>query len=111
MLGGLGDMMGMLKQVKEFQSRMGEIQAALEASRFTADAGAGAVTVTVDGKGTVVDVRISLSATGDVELLEDLVKASVCAAVRKAQEAMQSEMSKLTGGLNIPGLSAMLGGQ
>ena len=111
MLGSLGNMMGVLKQAKELQSRVGEVQAELAAKRFTADAGGGAVTVTVDGKGTVVDVKIAPSATGDVELLEDLIKAAVCAAMGKSQDAMKQEMAKLTGGLNIPGLSEMLGGQ
>jgi DNA-binding YbaB/EbfC family protein len=101
----------MLKQVKEFQSRMAEIQAELESKRFTADSGGGAVSVTVDGKGTLVDVKIAASATADVELLEDLVKSAVSAAVRKSQEAMQQEMAKLTGGMNIPGITEMLGGQ
>ena len=111
MLGSLGNMMGVLKQAKELQSRVGEVQAELATKRFTADAGGGAVTVTVDGKGTVVDVKIAPSATGDVELLEDLIKAAVCAAMGKSQDAMKQEMAKLTGGLNIPGLSEMLGGQ
>lgn len=111
MLGSLGNMMGVLKQAKELQSRVGEVQAELAAKRFTADAGGGAVTVTVDGKGTLVDVKIDPSATGDVELLEDLIKAAVCAAMGKSQDAMKQEMAKLTGGLNIPGLNEMLGGQ
>jgi DNA-binding YbaB/EbfC family protein len=110
MLGNLGNMMGALKQAKELQSRMAEVQAELASKRFVADSGGGAVAVTVDGKGTVINVKIDPTATADVELLEDLVKAAVCAAVRKSQEAMQEELSKLTGGFNIPGLSEMLGG-
>ena len=111
MLGGLGNMMGMLKQAKEFQEKLAGIRAELESRRYTADAGGGAVAVTVDGKGTVVTVKIEPAATGDVELLEDLVKAAVGAAVSRAQEAMQQEMQQLTGGLNIPGLTDMLGGR
>lgn len=110
MLGGLGNMMGMLKQAKEFQEKLTQVRAELESRRYTSDAGGGAVIVTVDGKGSVIRVKIEPTATGDVELLEDLVKAAVCAAVTKAQSAMQQEMQQLTGGLNIPGLTDMLGG-
>ena len=49
--------------------------------------------------------------TYDVEMLEDLIKSAVCAAQRKAAEGVQAEMSKMTGGLNLPGLDALLGGQ
>ncbi len=110
MLGGLGNMMGILKHAKEFQEKVAQMRAELESRRYSADAGGGAVAVTVDGKGSVIRVKIEPSATADVELLEDLVKAAVCAAVTKAQDAMQQEMRQLTGGLNIPGLTDMLGG-
>jgi len=109
MLGDLGNMLGALKQAKAIQSRMGEMQTELAARRFTAETGGGAVAATVDGRGTLVDLKIAPSATGDVELLEDLVKAAVCAAVTRAQEAMQQELARLTGGLNIPGLGEMFG--
>ncbi|MHC4063787.1 MAG: YbaB/EbfC family nucleoid-associated protein [Planctomycetota bacterium] len=110
MLGGLGDLAGLLKQAKEMKGRMEEIQAELAASRHTADAGAGAVAATVDGKGALVDIKIQSAATQDVELLEDLIKAAVGAAVKKSQQQMQEQMTKLTGGMNIPGLTDMLGG-
>jgi len=110
MLGGLGDLAGMLKQARQMKSRMDELQAELAARRHTADAGGGAVAATVDGRGTLVDVKIQPTATQDVELLEDLVKAAVGAAAKKAQQEMQQEMSKLTGGLNVPGLTDLLGG-
>ena len=110
MLGGLGNLAGMLKQAKEMKGRMEQIQAELAVRRHTAEAGGGAVTATVDGKGTLVDVKIRPEATRDVELLEDLIKAAVGAAVSKAHQEMKDEMARLTGGLNIPGLSQMLGG-
>jgi len=56
-----------------------------------------------------VRIKIDPKAAEDVELLEDLVKAAICAATGKAQDALQAEMSQLTGGLNIPGLTDMLG--
>ncbi|MCH7703206.1 MAG: YbaB/EbfC family nucleoid-associated protein [Planctomycetes bacterium] len=110
MLGGLGNIAGMLKQAKEMQSRMAEVQAELAKSRFESEAGAGMVKATVDGRGTLVDIRIDPKAVSDVELLEDLIRAAVGSAAQRAQEAAKAEMAKLTGGLNIPGLSDLLGG-
>ena len=111
MFGDLGNLTGLLKSAKEFQGKMAKIQEELAGRRYEAEAGGGAVRATVDGKGTLVDIRIESQATGDVELLEDLVKAAVGAAVKKSQEAMQQQMASLTGGLNIPGLTDMLGGR
>ena len=110
MLGGLGNIAGMLKQAKEMQSRMVEVQAELANRRFESEAGGGMVKATVDGRGTLVDIRIDPQAVSDVELLEDLVRAAVGSAAQRSQEAAKAEMAKLTGGLNIPGLSDLLGG-
>ncbi len=112
MLGGLGNLAGMMKQAKEMQSRMKEVQELLATSRFEADSGAGAVTATVTGKMELVGLKISpeTATSGDVEMLEDLIKSAVCAAQRKAADGMKEEMQKITGGMNIPGLDGLLGG-
>jgi nucleoid-associated protein EbfC len=112
MLGGLGNLAGMMKQAKEMQSKMKEMQEALANSRFEADSGAGAVAATVTGKLELVALKINpeIVKSGDVEMLEDLVKSAICAAQRKAVEGVKQEMSKITGGLNLPGLDALLGG-
>lgn len=110
MLGGLGNIAGLLKSAKEMQAQMAKMQAELARRRYDADAGGGMVHVTVDGKCTLIDVKIDPQAVRDVELLEDLVKAAVCAATAKAQETMKNELAAMTGGLNIPGLAEMLGG-
>ena len=111
MFGQLGDIAGLIKSAKEMQGRMAQMQAELAAKRYEADAGAGMVRAVVDGKGTLLDIKIEPQAAQDVELLEDLVKAAVCSAIGKSQEAMKSEMAAMTGGMNIPGLTDMLGGQ
>jgi DNA-binding YbaB/EbfC family protein len=109
LFGNLGNLTGMLKGARELQERMGALQAELAARRFTAEAGAGAVRATVDGQTNLVDIKIDPAAVSDLELLEDLVKGAVGAASNKAREAVRAELSKLTGGLNIPGLPEMLG--
>ena len=109
MLGGLGNLAGLMKQAKSLQENMAKVQEALAQQRFEADAGAGMVRAEVNGKGELIQVKIDPKATDDVELLEDLVKAAVSAATAKAQEGMKAEMAKLTGGLNLPGLSELMG--
>ncbi|GJQ25105.1 MAG: nucleoid-associated protein [Phycisphaerae bacterium] len=112
MFGQLGNIAGMMKQAKELQGKMKEMQESIAASRYTADSGAGAVTATVTGKLELIDVKINpeTAKSGDVEMLEDLVKSAVAAAQRKAAEGVRAEMAKLTGGLNLPGLDGLLGG-
>ena len=84
---------------------MGQINAADPGNfLFTGSSGGGMVRVDADGKGNVRKVMIDPSVVNpaDVELLEDLVAAAVSDAQRKAAEAAKGEMSKLTGGLNLP---------
>ena len=69
------------------------------------------VTVTVNGKHDLLAIKIEPAAINpdDPEMLQDLIVAGVNDAMHKAKEAMQAEMRKLTGGLDIPGLSGMFG--
>ncbi len=110
MLGGLGNIAGLLKSAKEMQGNLEKLQAEMAERRFEGVAGGEAVRATVDGKGTLVDIRIDPKAVSDVELLEDLIKAAVGAATTKSQEQMKQEMSSLAGGLDLGQLSQMLGG-
>ena len=109
MFGGLGNFANLLKQAKSFQENMQKMQEFLAQQRHEADAGAGLVRAVVDGKGELLQIKIDPGTTGDVESLEMLVVSAVSAATRKAHEAMKGEMAKMTGGLNLPGLSEMLG--
>ncbi|MGD2109089.1 MAG: YbaB/EbfC family nucleoid-associated protein [Phycisphaerae bacterium] len=109
MLGGLGNLAGVLKSAKGLQAQVSKMQEELASRRFEGDAGGGMVRATVDGRGTLVDVKIDPQALNDVELLEDLVKAAVGAATTKSHEAMKNDVAAMTGGLNIPGLTDMLG--
>jgi DNA-binding YbaB/EbfC family protein len=109
MFGKLGDIAGMMKQAKEMQGRMQEMQEQLALARFEAETGAGAVKATVTGKLELVELKIDPASAGDIEMLEDLIKSAVCAAQAKAAEGVKAEMQKMTGGMNIPGLDGMLG--
>ena len=96
----------MLEKIQKMQEDMAAKQAEVEASEFTASAGGGAVEVTVSGKHEVLSVKIQPDVVDpeDVEMLEDLLIASLNEAIRKANDTMEREMGKVTGGLNIPGL-------
>lgn len=111
MLSGLGNMFELLRNAKDIQARVKAMQDEMASKRFDAETGGGAVRVTVDGKGVVLNIAITPAAQGDTELLEDLIKSAVNAAVERAHAAMRDQLSELTGGLNLPGLDNMLGGQ
>lgn len=110
MFGDLGKMVKMLGQLK---TRLPEMQAKLESTRYTAEAGGGAVSATVNGRLGLIDIKISPEAAGEemkVDLIEDLVKAAVSAAQAKAAKAAKKALSDLTGGMELPpGLDGMFG--
>ena len=100
--GGMpGNMNNMMKQVQKMQKQMEEQQKMLEESEYTATAGGGAVEVTITGKKVVTKVKLDPDAVDpdDVEMLEDLIMAAVNEAMKKADDATQSAMSRMTGGM------------
>lgn len=109
MFGNLGNMAGMMKQAKALQENLHKMQETLAVQRHEGDAGAGMVRAQVNGRLELVQINIDPTTTDDVELLEDLIVAAVAAAGQKARDAAQQEMAQLTGGMNIPGLTDMLG--
>jgi nucleoid-associated protein EbfC len=99
-------MTDILKQAQALQSKLTELQAEAERKNVEASSGGGMVTAVVNGKLQVLSIRIDpqvLSAE-DREMLQDLVTAAVNEAIRKAQQMMAEAMSRVTGGLKIPGL-------
>jgi len=100
---GMGNMM---KQAQKLQSKMLKMQEELAARTVEASAGGGMVTVVASGKQQIVSINIEEEVVDpeDVEMLQDLILAAVNDALAKSQEMVSGEMSKLTGGLNIPGL-------
>lgn len=96
-----------MRQAQELQAKLAKAQQELAEATIEASSGGGAVTVTVNGQQQVLSVKISPDAIepDDVEMLEDLVMTAVNEALAKAQEMAAKRMGKLTGGLNIPGLT------
>lgn len=105
-MGGMGggNMNSMIRQAQKMQQDMLKAQEELESKTYEAGAGGGVVTATVSGKKELVSVAIDPEAVDpeDVEMLQDLIVAAVNEALRKASEDAASQMSKLTGGLNLP---------
>ena len=95
-----------MKQAKKMQERIASIQAELEGKTVEATAGGGMVTVVVNGKFEILSLKIDKEVVNpeDVDMLQDLIMAAVNEGIRKAQEMATAEMSKITGGFNIPGL-------
>lgn len=100
---GGGNMQQLMRQAQKMQADMQKKQAELNASTFTAQAGGGMVTVTVYGTKELKSIEIKPEAVDpdDVEMLQDLIVAGVNAAIREASEAVEREMGKLTGGMNL----------
>jgi len=96
----------MIKQAKKMQEQMEKMQAELKEKVVEASAGGGAVTAKVSGKQEVLEIKIKPEVVDpeDVEMLEDLILAVINDALKKSQEMVSGEMSKITGGINIPGL-------
>jgi DNA-binding YbaB/EbfC family protein len=97
---------GLMKQAQALQRKMQELQAELGERTVTAQAGGGMVEAVVNGRQELVSLNIDpeVATPDDVDMLQDLVLAAVNEALNRSREMMAQEMSKLTGGLQIPGL-------
>jgi DNA-binding YbaB/EbfC family protein len=94
----------MMKQAQQLQAKMGEMQAKLAEAEMEGQSGGGMVRVSVNGKGDLKKIKIDpkLMTPDDCEMLEDLIVAAFNDAKTKVEAHLQDEMSKLTGGLNLP---------
>lgn len=101
---GMGNIM---KQAQQLQTRMAKLQEELATRTVEATAGGGMVTAVVNGRQQLVSLVIEPEVVDpeDVEMLQDLIAAAVNDGLARAQEMVNSEMTKLTGGINIPGLT------
>ena len=104
----IGDLM---KHAQKMQQEMGKIQEESKKKTVEATAGGGMVTVTANGAMEIISINIERDVVNpdDIEMLQDLISAAVNEALRRAQQMVSDDMSKISGGLNIPGLGNMLG--
>ena len=102
----LGDLM---RQAQKMQEEMMKTQEAAKKKTVEATAGGGMVTVVASGAGEIISLKIEKDVVNpeDVEMLQDLIMAASNEALRRAQELVSEEMSKLTGGLQIPGMGGL----
>ena len=96
----------LMKQAQKMQEQMAKTQSELESKTVEVSSGGGKVTVTANGAGDVLAIKIDKEVVdpNDVEFLEEVVLSAVQQAVQQGKALAQSEMSKITGGLGIPGL-------
>ena len=100
---GGGNMQALMRQAQKMQQDMQKKQEELNEATFTAQAGGGMVTATVYGTKELKSIEINPEVVDpdDVEMLQDLILASVNAAIKEASETVEREMGKLTGGMNL----------
>jgi DNA-binding YbaB/EbfC family protein len=96
----------MMKEAQKLQARMLKMQEELAEKTVESAVGGGMIKVVANGRNQVVSIRIEKEVVNpeDVEMLQDLILAAVNDALTKSQEMVATQMGKLTGGLNIPGL-------
>jgi DNA-binding YbaB/EbfC family protein len=96
----------LMKQAQKMQAQMAKTQAELAEKTVEVSAGGGKVKVVANGAGDVLSIKIDKSIVdpNDVEFLEDVVLSSVNQAIEQGKAMAQSEITKITGGLGIPGL-------
>ena len=102
-------MAALMQQAQRMQRKIAKIQEEMAERTAEAEAGGGMVKAVANGKNQVVSISIEKEVVDpeDVEMLQDLVVAAVNQALKKAQEMVEEEMGKVTGGLNIPGLAGL----
>ena len=100
------NMGNMMKQAQKLQSKMLRMQEEMAEKTVEVTSGGGMVKVAANGRQQILSIQIEKEVVDpdDVEMLQDLILAAVNDALLKSQEMVSAEMSKLTGGLNIPGL-------
>ena len=99
-------MQNLMKQAQQMQQKMATLQKELEAREIETSSGGGMIKIKITGKQQIVDIVINKECVDphDVASLENLVKTAVNQAIKESQDMVSSAMSKITGGMNIPGL-------
>ena len=105
-MGGAQNMNAMIRQAQKMQDEITTLQEDIENREFTATSGGGAVEVVVTGKKTIKALTIKPEVVDpeDIEMLQDLIISAVNEAVNNVEQTTEDEMSKITGGVSLPGL-------
>ena len=105
-MGGAQNMNAMIRQAQKMQDEITTLQEDIENREFSATSGGGAVSVVVTGKKTIKSLTINKEVVEpeDVEMLQDLVISAINEAVNQVESTTETEMSKITGGVSLPGL-------
>lgn len=105
-MGNMGNMQAMMKKVQKMQADMLKAQEELKKRTVETSCGGGAVTIVANGKKEIESIKISPDALDpeDVEMLEDMIVSAVNDAMRQIDELSEKEMSKVTGGIKLPGM-------
>lgn len=104
--GGMGNMQQLMAQAQKMQEAMEKKKQEIDEMKISASSGGGMVTAEVTGGHRVTSITIDPAAVDpdDVEMLQDLIQAAINEAMQKADEFADTEMAKLAGGMNIPGM-------
>lgn len=104
--GGGQDMNSMIHQARKMQDQITALQEDIEQRTFDATAGGGAVSVTVTGKKTLQSITLKPEVVdpSDIDMLQDLIISAVNEAINQVEETTENEMTKITGGVALPGL-------
>lgn len=99
-------MQNLMKQAQQMQQKMATLQKELEAREIETSSGGGMIKIKITGKQQITGITINKECVdpNDVASLEDLVKTAVNQAVKESQDMVSGAMSKITGGINIPGM-------
>lgn len=101
------NMQKMLKEMQKMQGKMAKAQEDLSSQEYEAEAGGGAVKLTLNGQGQVTELKLKEEAVDpeDIEALEDLLIAAFNTAVKQKEDASTDSMSDVTQGMKgIPGM-------
>lgn len=99
-------MQNLMKQAQQMQQKMATLQKELESREIETSSGGGMIKIKITGKQQIVAISINKECVdpNDVTSLEELVKTAVNQSIKESQDMVSSAMSKITGGINIPGM-------
>jgi nucleoid-associated protein EbfC len=102
----MNQMKNLMKQAQQIQNKMAKMQEEMATKTIETSVGGGMIKVVANGKQEIVSIRIEKEVINpdEVEMLQDLILAAVNDALTQSQKMVSDEMSKLTGGMSIPGL-------